>query len=225
MVPNEKVFCSALAHGAVGYVGCSLPLGAALHSGITGSFCFSAVPLHKVGSWWWGCLWCSPPPPRPPRIRTSVRLVDAIVIWVDGERKDTPTTGSTRWRAHWGRRRRRFRIRNGWRRRWRGQDHRSGLCRRGVPVVPRIDPRCNGGVMRSGRLHCAKALSRVAVGHFEMIRHASLHRFGILLVALNRRVKLSKRRRNLGHPAPVGLTDAKGRGYCLRKLPLGSLQL
>ena len=33
------------------------------------------------------------PPPRPPRIRTSVRMVDAIVGWVDGERKDTPTTG------------------------------------------------------------------------------------------------------------------------------------
>ena len=26
-------------------------------------------------------------------------------------------------------------------------------------------------------------------------------------------------------PVPVGLSDASGRGYCLRKLPLGSLQL
>ena len=40
------------------------------------------------------------PPPRPPRIRTSFRMVDAIVGWVDGERKDTPTTGWTKWRAH-----------------------------------------------------------------------------------------------------------------------------
>ena len=35
------------------------------------------------------------PPPWPPRIRTSVRMVDAIVGWGDGERKDTPTTGWT----------------------------------------------------------------------------------------------------------------------------------
>ena len=51
MFPNEEVFSSALVHGAVGSVGCSSPLGAALHSGIAGSFCFSAVPLHEVGSW------------------------------------------------------------------------------------------------------------------------------------------------------------------------------
>ena len=51
MFPNEEVFSSALVHGAVGPVGCSSPLGAALHSGIAGSFCFSAVPLREVGSW------------------------------------------------------------------------------------------------------------------------------------------------------------------------------
>ena len=199
MFPNEEVFSSALAHGAVGSVGCYSPSGAALHSGIGGSFCFSAVPRHEVGSWWWGCSWCSSPP-QPPRIRTSARMVDAIVGWVDVERKDTPTTGWTGWRAHGRRRRRRLRIRNGWRRRWGGQDHRNGLWRRGVPVVPRIDLRCNGGITCSERLHCAKALSRVAVGHFKMIRHASFHRFRIPLVALNRRVKLSQRRENLGHP-------------------------
>ena len=45
-----------------------------------------------------------PPPPRPPRVRTSVRMVDVIAGWVDGERKDTTTTGSTGWRAHGHRR-------------------------------------------------------------------------------------------------------------------------
>ena len=54
------------------------------------------------------------PPPRPPRIRTSVRMVDAIVGWVDGERKDTATTRWTGWRAHGRRRHRRFRISNRW---------------------------------------------------------------------------------------------------------------
>ena len=165
------------------------------------------------------------PPPRPPPIRTSVRMMDAIVGWVGGERKDTPTTRCTGWRGHGRRRRRRLRIRNGWRRRWRGRDHRIGLCRRGVPVVPSIDTRCNGGVRRSECFHCAKALSCVAVGHFNMIRHTSLHRLRIPLVALNHRVKLSQRRQVLGPPVPVGLTDASGRGYCLRKLLLGSLQL
>ena len=53
-------------------------------------------------------------PPLPPRIRTSVRMVDAIVGRVDGERKDTTTTKWTRWRAHGRRWRRRVRIRNGW---------------------------------------------------------------------------------------------------------------
>ena len=33
------------------------------------------------------------PPSRLPRIRTSVRMVDAIEGWVDGERKNTTTTG------------------------------------------------------------------------------------------------------------------------------------
>ena len=93
MFSNEVVFSSSLAHGSVGSMGCSSPLGAAVHSGIAGSFCFSAVPLHEVGSWGWGCSWCSPPPSQPPRIRTSVQIVDAIVRWVDGERKDTTTTG------------------------------------------------------------------------------------------------------------------------------------
>ena len=92
-------------------------------------------------------------------------------------------------------------------------------------MVPRSDPRCNGGVTRSERFHCAKAFSPVAVAHFEMMRHTSLHRLRIPLVALTHRVKLSQRRKDLGHPVPVGLTDASGRGYCLRKLLLGLLQL
>ena len=50
LFPNDEVFSSALVRGALGSVGCSSPLGAALHSGIAGSFCFSAVPLHEVGS-------------------------------------------------------------------------------------------------------------------------------------------------------------------------------
>ena len=62
MFPNEKVFCSSLADRAVGSVGCSLPLGVALHSGIAGSFCFSAVPLHEVVTWGWRCSQCSSPP-------------------------------------------------------------------------------------------------------------------------------------------------------------------
>ena len=37
MFPNKEGFSSALAHGAVGSVRCSSPLGAALHSGIAGS--------------------------------------------------------------------------------------------------------------------------------------------------------------------------------------------
>ena len=44
MFPDEEVFSSAPVHGAVGSVGCSLPLGTALHSGIAVSLCFSAVP-------------------------------------------------------------------------------------------------------------------------------------------------------------------------------------
>ena len=93
MFPNKEVFSSALAYGAVGSVGCSSPLGAALHSGIAGSFCFSAVPLHEVGSSGVGVLVVFFSPPRPPRMRTSVRIADAIVGRVDGERKDTSTTG------------------------------------------------------------------------------------------------------------------------------------
>ena len=62
MFPNEEVFSSSLAHGAVGSVGCSSPLGVALHSGTARSFCFSAIPLQEVGSWGWGCSWCSSPP-------------------------------------------------------------------------------------------------------------------------------------------------------------------
>ena len=58
-----------------------------------------------------------------------------------------------------------------------------------------------------------------------MIRHTGRHRFRIPLVALNHRVKLRERRQVLGHHVPVGLTDASGRGYCLRKLLLGSLEL
>ena len=58
-------------------------------------------------------------------------------------------------------------------------------------MVRRIDPRCNGGVTRSEHFHCAEAFTRVAGGHFKMIRHASLHRLRIPLVALNHRVKLS----------------------------------
>ena len=51
MFPSGKEFSSAPVHGAVGSERYSSPLGAALHSGIAGSFCFSAVPLHEVGSW------------------------------------------------------------------------------------------------------------------------------------------------------------------------------
>ena len=92
-------------------------------------------------------------------------------------------------------------------------------------MVARIDPRCNGNVTCSEQLHCAKALSRVAVGHLNMICHASLHHLRISSVALNGRVKLSQSRHDLGHPVPVGLTDAGCRGYCLRKFLMGSLQL
>ena len=58
-----------------------------------------------------------------------------------------------------------------------------------------------------------------------MIRNASLCHLRIPSVALNRSVKLSQCRQNLGHPVPVGLTDASGRGYCLRKFLRGLLQL
>ena len=106
-----------------------------------------------------------------------------------------------------------------------GWDHVIRFCRRGVPMFPRINPRCNSGLTRSERFHCAKAFGRVAVGPFKMIRHTGRHPLRISLVALNHRVKISQRRQDLGHPVPVGLTDASGRGYCLGKLLLGSLQL
>ena len=51
MFRNEEEFCSAPVHGAVGSEGYSLLLGTTLHTGIAGSFCFSAVPFHEVGSW------------------------------------------------------------------------------------------------------------------------------------------------------------------------------
>ena len=46
MFSDDDVVSSALAHGAVDSVGCSSPLGAALHSGIAGPFCLLTVPLH-----------------------------------------------------------------------------------------------------------------------------------------------------------------------------------
>ena len=58
-----------------------------------------------------------------------------------------------------------------------------------------------------------------------MIRHTSPHHLRIVLVALDYRVKIRQRREHLGHPVSIGLTDASVRGYCLRKLLLGSLQL
>ena len=51
MFANKQDFASAPVHVAVGSRGYSSPLGPVLHSGIAGSFCFSAVLLHKVSSW------------------------------------------------------------------------------------------------------------------------------------------------------------------------------
>ena len=51
MSPNENKFSTAPGHGAVGSEGYSSLLGTALHAGIAGPFCFSAVPVHQVGSW------------------------------------------------------------------------------------------------------------------------------------------------------------------------------
>ena len=51
MFANEEELASAPVHGAVDSEGYSTLLGIALHSRIAGSFQFSAVPLHKVGSW------------------------------------------------------------------------------------------------------------------------------------------------------------------------------
>ena len=67
MFRNEEVFSSSLAHGAVGSVGYSSPLGVALHSGTARFFCFSAIPLHDVGSWvglGWVKASSGPPGPR-----------------------------------------------------------------------------------------------------------------------------------------------------------------
>ena len=51
MFPNEEEFSPAPLHGAVGSEGSSSLLGTAFHPEIAGSFWFSAVPLHEVGSW------------------------------------------------------------------------------------------------------------------------------------------------------------------------------
>ena len=47
MFPNKEEVSSTTVQGAVGSVGYSLLLGTALHSGIAGSFCLSAVPCTK----------------------------------------------------------------------------------------------------------------------------------------------------------------------------------
>ena len=51
MFANEEELSSAPVHRAVGSEEYSSLSGTALHSGTAGSFCFSAVPLHEVGSW------------------------------------------------------------------------------------------------------------------------------------------------------------------------------
>ena len=58
-----------------------------------------------------------------------------------------------------------------------------------------------------------------------MIRHTGRHCPTIPLVALNHRVIFTKRRQDLPHTIPVGLTDASGSSYSLRKLLFGLLQL
>ena len=63
LLPNEEEFSSAPVHGAVGCAGYFSLLGTAFHSRIANFFCFSADPLHEVGSCGWGCWWCSFPPP------------------------------------------------------------------------------------------------------------------------------------------------------------------
>ena len=50
MIPNKQESSSAPVHDAVGSEGYSSLLGPGLHSGMAGSSCFSAVPLHELGS-------------------------------------------------------------------------------------------------------------------------------------------------------------------------------
>ena len=92
-------------------------------------------------------------------------------------------------------------------------------------MVPRIEPRCNGGITPSERFHRAKTFGRVIHGHFKMIRHTGRHRLRMPLVAPNHLVMFSQRRQYVGHPIPVGLTDASGSRYCLRKLLNGPVRL
>ena len=89
-----------------------------------------------------------------------------------------------------------------WRRRWQGRVYRIRFCRRGVPVVPRIDPGCNGGIARSERFHGAKAFGCVAVGHFKMSQHTGCHCLTNLMVPLNHHFKLSQYGQDLGHLVP-----------------------
>ena len=79
--------------------------------------------------------------------------------------------------------------------------------------------------MLSERFHRAKTFARVVVGHFQMIRHTGRHRLGIPLVAPNHLVLFRQRRQDLGHSIPVGLTDASGSRYSLRKVLMEPLQL
>ena len=223
MFPNEEVFSSALVHGGRRLRGVFFALRRRPPLGDSMIFLLFGGSPPRSRFLEMGMFVPFFPPLRPPRIGTSVRMVHAIAGWVDGERKDITTARWTRWRTHGRRRLRRRRIRNRWRCRRRGFAHGIGFCRRRVPVVPRIDLRRNGGVTRSERFHCAKAFSRVAVGHFKMIRHISLRHLRLLLVALNHRVKVSQRTQDLDHLVPVGLTDASGRGYRLRELLLRSL--
>ena len=51
MFPNEEEFSSAPVHPAVCSWGYFSLLGTDFHLGIAGSFCFSAILLHKVGPW------------------------------------------------------------------------------------------------------------------------------------------------------------------------------
>ena len=51
-----------------------------------------------------------------------------------------------------------------------------------------------------------------------MIRHTGCHRLRFPLVAPSHLVMLSRRRQNLGHPIPVGLTDTNGSRHSLSRL-------